>query len=109
MTVKLFEQEDKDVICDLYHYYKYSVAELARQFGTSRRTIDRILIEQQVKRYRNWETNSYGPAPVSYGFAPTTKVTPNNFSDPLPVVNNEPEPKPSLFKQITSFFKRLFI
>lgn len=47
MTVKCLNEVQKVTITDLYRYYKHSKSKLAKEFKVSRRTINRVLEEQE--------------------------------------------------------------
>ena len=79
MTVKCLPDHDKSEIAQLYAAKLCDSDTLAKSYGVSRRTINRVMVEQGVNRVRVCKPRTQSdatPAPVEL---PITMIEPESF------------------------------
>jgi predicted component of type VI protein secretion system len=99
MTVKCLDTDQKNFIAAGYRERVFSSEELALQYGVSKRTINRVLVECGVNRIRHckprYKDNSTMELPIKM-------FEPNEI-----VIDESPAPKPQ--PQPEPFIKRLWV
>lgn len=99
MTVKCVHDSEKAEIAQLYTSKLCSSDDLGKAYGVSKRTINRVLVEQGVNRVRAPSIRSQ-PTPV-----------PVQAPAELPITMIEPEPQPFFFRiaqSVKGAFVQLF-
>lgn len=110
MTVKIVPQEDKEEIGMLY-LARVPSDELARTYGVSKRTINRVLVEQQVNRAqrRSKQPVPHG-LPIDMFDFPELPVTDQIKPQPQQSAPQEtPLPELTFFENIKVLLKVVFL
>jgi hypothetical protein len=91
MTVKCLNEFEKSIIADMYQMKVRSINQLVAEYGVSRRTIGRVLVERGVESVRRR----------------FSKVQPIATTEQLPLSLAQAQPQ-SLLQRIKAFFGKLF-
>lgn len=115
MTVKCLTDQDKVEIAELY-VAKIPTDQLARTYEVSKRTINRVLVEQSANRFRH-RRPKYTPhgLPIDMFDLPEPKaeeiptLTQVSEPQPQPTTQEAPVPEPTFFENLKAMFMGVFL